>query len=118
MISGNSFNLDSLRDIDKFVDEWNCPKKSFINPELESIRKELWNKCHEFIADSKEIRSDTSMRLSKASFQIESEVIWIGPNGLITDVKAVNEMASEVFIASRFYQIDARGPKVLTNASN
>ena len=92
----NSFSLESLKDIDKFVNEWDCPEKSFINPELESIRKELWNKCDEF--------SDFISKKSAPSYGGFQSVVpdrvrndWDWPEWVDNDVKAVNEMASEVF---------------------
>lgn len=93
---GNSFKLESLRDIDKFVDEWNCPEKSFINPELESIRKELWNKCHEFswLLAKKSAPTHGGFQ-SVVPDQVRGN--WDWPEWVDKDVKAVNEMAYEVF---------------------
>lgn len=93
---GNSFRLESLRDFDKFVDEWNCPEKSFINPELESIRKELWNKCDEFswLLAKKSAPTHGGFQ-SVVPDQVRGN--WDWPEWVDKDVKAVNEMAYEVF---------------------
>jgi len=93
---GNSFSIESLKDIDKFVDEWNCPEKSFINPELESIRKELWNKCHKFscLLATKSAPTHGGLQ-SVVPDSVRND--WDWPQWVENDVKAVNEMASEVF---------------------
>ena len=94
---GNSFSIESLKDIDKFVDEWNCPEKSFINPELEDIRKELWNKSHEFswLIAKKSAPTQGGFQ-SVVPDRVKSD--WDWPERVDNDVKAVNEMASEVFL--------------------
>jgi hypothetical protein len=92
----NSFSLESLKNIDKFVDEWNFPEKSFINPELEAIRKVLWNKCHEFrlliATKSSPIHGGSQ---SVVPDRVRGDLYY--PEWVDNDVKAVNEMASEVF---------------------
>ena len=92
----NSFSLESLKDIEKFVDEWNCPEKSFINPELESIRKELWDKCHEFSWLIAKKSSPTPLGFqSVVPERVRGD--WDWPEWVDNDVKAVNKMAAEVF---------------------
>jgi len=93
---GNSFSLESLKDIDKFVDEWNCPEKSFINSELEKIRKELWNKCHEFSwLIAKKSAPIYGGRQSVVPGRVKDD--WDWPEWVDNDVRGVNKMASEVF---------------------
>lgn len=93
---GNTFSLESLKDIDKFVDEWNCPEKNFINPELEAIRKKLWNKCHEFswLIAKKSAPTHGGFQ-SVVPDRVRGD--WDWPEWVDNDVKSVNEMASEVF---------------------
>jgi len=93
---GNSFNLDSLRDIDVFVNEWNRPERSFINPDLESMRAELWKKCHEF--------SWLIAKKSAPTYGGFQSVVpdrhkddWDWPEWVDDDVKAVNALATDVF---------------------
>ncbi len=93
---GNSFRLESLKDIDTFVDGWNCPEKSFINPDLEVKRKELWNKCHEFSWLLAKKSAPTRGGLhSVVPDQHRND--WDWPDWVDEDVRAVNETASEVF---------------------
>lgn len=93
---GNSFSLKSLENLDNFVNEWNCPEKSFITPELEVIRKELWRKCYEFSLLIGEKSAPTPGGLqSVVPNQVRGEMDW--PDRVHNDVKAVNKMASEVF---------------------
>ncbi|MGI9278336.1 MAG: hypothetical protein ACR2PX_01745 [Endozoicomonas sp.] len=94
---GNSFNLESLNNIDKFVDEWNCPEKSFIDQDLEAIRKELWAKCYKFSWLVAEKSSPTHGGLqSVVPDRVRGD--WDWPKWVDDDVKAVNKMASEVFV--------------------
>lgn len=93
---GNSFSLTSLKDINKFVDEWNRPEKSFINPELESIRQDLWNKCHEFMGLIA-IKSAPTNGGFQSVVPDQYRDDWNWPEWVNNDVKAVNKMASEVF---------------------
>lgn len=92
---GNSFRLEYLMDINKFIDEWNCPEKSFMNPELESMRKELWNKCCEFsflLAEKSEPTPGDFQ--SVVPEQSRGNLSW--PEWVDKDVKAINKMAKEV----------------------
>lgn len=93
---GNSFSLKSLDDIDTFVNEWNCPEKEFINKDLEAARKDLWNKCHEFswLIAQKSAPTHTGLQ-SVVPDRVRGD--WDWPEWVENDVKAVNEMATEVF---------------------
>lgn len=93
---GNSFSLEWLRDLDKFVDEWNCPERSFINPDLDILRKELWSKCHEFswLIAKKSAPTHGGFQ-SVVPDQHKDD--WNWPEWVENDVKAVNEMATDVF---------------------
>ncbi|PBP65566.1 hypothetical protein CCL19_15360 [Pseudomonas syringae] len=44
----NSFNIDMLGHLDRFVENWDKVEREFINPDLEGKRKELWANCMEF----------------------------------------------------------------------
>lgn len=44
----NSFNINTLANLDRFTSEWDIVEREFLNPELEQMRKELWGKCREF----------------------------------------------------------------------
>ncbi|MFM5101690.1 hypothetical protein [Aeromonas veronii] len=46
---GDSYHDNSLRDINKFVDQWNNVEHHFLNEEIEAKRSELWKKCHSFV---------------------------------------------------------------------
>jgi hypothetical protein len=92
----HSFSLKSLDEIDKFVNEWNCPEKSFIDPKLETIRKELWVKCNEFsrlIAD----KSSPTCGGLQSVVPDQHRNDWDRPKWINDDIKLVNNMASEVF---------------------
>ncbi|MBI6575931.1 hypothetical protein YA0001_09855 [Pseudomonas viridiflava] len=44
----NSFNINTLMNLDKFVDEWDTVEREFLNDELEEMRGKLWGRCREF----------------------------------------------------------------------
>lgn len=92
---GNSFNLDSLKEIDGFVNHWNCAEKKFMNEELEAERESLWKKCHEFSRLIAEKSAPTHGGFqSVVPDQYKHD--WDWPDWVEKDVKKVNAMASEV----------------------
>ena len=102
---GNSFRLESLHDIDKFVNEWNCPEKKFIDPKLESLRHDFWTKCNEFSWLLAEKSSPTAVGMQSVVPDRHRDD-WNWPDWVENDVKAVNEMASEVFkLHQEFIQV-------------
>lgn len=46
---GNSYHGESTEEIGRFVDTWNTAETHFLDSELETVRKELYNGMHEFI---------------------------------------------------------------------
>lgn len=94
---GNSFSLDSLSEIEKFVSEWNCAETKFLNEELEQLREALWNKSNEFswLLARKSAPSSNGRLQSVVPDQHRND--WDWPKWVDDDVNAVNTMASEVF---------------------
>lgn len=94
---GNTFNMDSFSEIEKFVNEWNCAEKEFITPEFEKPRKELWEKCNQFcwLIAMKSGPTRTGHGQSVVSDTHKGD--WEWPDWVKKDVKEVNDIATVVF---------------------
>ena len=44
----NSFNINRLVSLEKFVEEWDTIEREFLNTDLERRRRELWDVCNAF----------------------------------------------------------------------
>lgn len=44
----NSFNINRLVNLEKFVEEWDTIEREFLNADLERRRRELWDACYTF----------------------------------------------------------------------
>jgi hypothetical protein len=93
---GNAFSLESLKEIDAFVSEWNCAEAKFLNEELEQLRDALWQKSNEFSW----LLAMKSAPIGNGRFQSvvpdQHRDDWDWPKWVDDDVKAVNATASEV----------------------
>lgn len=107
---GNSFNTASLDALDDFVEEWNCPERSFHNAELEAARKSLWECARGFSALLGLKSCPTSVGLqSVVPDRHRQDFNW--PDWVESDVKAVNEAATKTFHAHQAFM--AIGKKLL-----
>lgn len=93
---GNTFDLEYLSDLQTFLYLWNCPEKSFLIHELELKKMLLWNKGQEF---SRLLgrKSGPTRNGRQSVVPDENRSDWDWPKEVDADVKAVNEMATEVF---------------------
>ncbi|MBA1234555.1 hypothetical protein [Stutzerimonas nitrititolerans] len=93
---GNSFNLESLNEIDNFVSEWNYAESKFLNEELENLRDALWQKSNEFSWLLAKKSAPTAGGRLQSVVPDQHRNDWNWPKWVDDDVKAVNSMASEV----------------------
>ncbi|MCT8857522.1 HNH endonuclease [Shewanella xiamenensis] len=93
------------------------PREKFHKPRTRSYRKELWNKCYEFSwLIAKKCAPTHGGFQSVVPDQVRGD--WDWPKWVDNDVKAVNEMASEVFsLHQGFIKSMREALKVLTSAS-
>ncbi len=93
---GNSFNTNRFDALDHFVDEWNCPERTFQRQELEAARKDLWECAKSFV-------TLLAMKSCPTSGGLQSVVPdkhrsdWDWPAWVAADVMAVNEAANKVY---------------------
>lgn len=94
---GNSFSLESLKEIDEFISKWNCAEAKFLNEELEQLREALWKKSNDFswLLAKKSAPTGNGRLQSVVPDQHRDD--WSWPKWVDHDVRAVNTTASEVF---------------------
>jgi hypothetical protein len=104
---GGSFNLDSLQEIDVFVNEWDCAEKKFLDHNLEEMRSNLWEKCNEFacLLASKSYPTAVGLQ-SVVPDSVRDD--WDWPDWVNKDVSDVNAMATEVVILHQEFIASAR----------
>jgi len=105
---GNSFDQNSLNDIDKFVYEWNTPENEFINPDLEKLKKELWTKSDEFTLLVSVKTSPTPTGFQSA-VPDRHNTDWDWPDWVSKDVKDLNALSTVVFKLHQKFIKTARG---------
>ena len=95
---GGSFSRDYLDDIQKFINEWNHAEKKFITPELDALRKNLWDKCSEFIVLLSQKSTPTGIAGNGLQCVVpDGYQNTCRPNWIDEDIKSVNKLATEVF---------------------
>lgn len=93
---GNTFDLESLSDLQTFIYLWNCPEKSFLTSDLEVKKMLLWHKSQDFSKLLSRISGPTrNGRQSVVPDNNRSD--WDWPKEVDDDVKALNSMATEAF---------------------
>lgn len=93
---GNSFNLDSLKEIDSFVDNWKHAETTFLNSELENLKCQLWKKSHEFNWLLARKSAPTCGGRMQSVVPDQHRDDWNWPEWVDKDVQEVNGLASEV----------------------
>jgi hypothetical protein len=92
---GNSFKLESLAEMDRFVEHWKYAETTFLNSEINLLKEDLYAKSKEFSSLLGMKSSPTSVgRQSVVPDQHRNDFNW--PECVASDVKAVNELASKV----------------------
>jgi membrane protein implicated in regulation of membrane protease activity len=93
---GNAFHLDALRDLDHFVEKWRHAETNFLSTELNNLKIEFWKKSCEFekllAYKSAPIRGGGMQSVVPDQHRNE----WSWPDWVNEDVKAVNNLSSEV----------------------
>lgn len=92
---GNSFRLESLAEIDRFLERWSHAENTFLNSEINLLKENLY-------VISKEFSYLLCMKSGPISAERQSVVPdqhrddWDWPKEVINDVRVVNELASKV----------------------
>jgi hypothetical protein len=92
---GNSFRLESLAEIDRFVERWRHAETTFLNSEINLLKENLYAKSKEFscLLDIKSAPTSVG-RQSVVPDQHRDD--WNWPEDVTNDVRIVNELASKV----------------------
>ncbi|MDE9455831.1 hypothetical protein [Xenorhabdus bovienii] len=94
---GNSYHRKKVEQLDDFIYNWNNTQKQFLDPELESKRKQLWDNCQKF-----------SYKLAMSSYQLCNSSMfscipdayrnaWDWPSDVEKKIGELNEMAKTCF---------------------
>lgn len=93
---GNAFHLEALREFEHFIESWRHAETNFLNKELNNLKSELWEKSYEFnkllAYKSAPIRGGGMQSVVPDQHRNE----WSWPDWVNEDVKAVNNLSSEV----------------------
>lgn len=105
---GNSYHDNNTDELDNFVNNWNTAEREFLNKDLESKRKELWDKCHEFV-----------YALAQGSYYLNGGQLlscipdahrgaWDWPDHVEEKVNKLNTMGTECFELHRDFVLSGR----------
>ena len=93
---GNVFKIEEIAEIDRFVEFWNSPDKSFLNESIEVKKYALWEKGREFSRLISQSTSPTRQgHQSVVPDEYRNRDDW--PKRYDDEIKMLNDTATEVF---------------------
>lgn len=105
---GASYHDINTQELDNFLETWNTAEREFLDQELESKRKALWDKSHEFV-----------YALAQGSYYLNGSPMlscipdayrsaWDWPDHFNEKIKRLNSMGTECFELHRDLVLCAR----------
>ena len=94
---GNSYHDNNTDEIDRFVDAWNTAETEFLDQELEAVRKELYQKMHEFIYKLAQSSGYIHTGPMLSAVPVAYRGVWDWPEHVDLRIKELNEKSTECY---------------------